>query len=349
MPRSTDAFSPDYFTARDRFIEQATAAGGRLEAISLSARGPKGQILGIDVAWFGVPEPRRALLHSSGLHGVEGFAGAAIQLELLRNLPAVPRDAALVLVHILNPYGMAWLRRVNENNVDLNRNCLAEEQYSGAPDKYHKLHSFLNPASSPRADLFTARALWLVLRYGLPALKLAVVAGQYEHPKGLFFGGKQEEEGTRKYRKFIAERLAAVRHMLTVDVHTGIGKYGEDLLMSSPEYYQRVRAMYGARAAPPDPYKSASYPVRGALDGLYSRALPAAQVFPIVQEFGTYNPVKVLHALREENRWHHYGTATLDHPSKQRLKRTFCPDDQTWRAGVLARGKALFDQALASL
>jgi hypothetical protein len=30
----------------------------------------------------------------------------------------MPADAAIVLVHILNPYGMAWLRRFNENNVD---------------------------------------------------------------------------------------------------------------------------------------------------------------------------------------------------------------------------------------
>lgn len=31
------------------------------------------------------------------------------------------------MVHVLNPYGMAWLRRVNENNVDLNRNFRAAD------------------------------------------------------------------------------------------------------------------------------------------------------------------------------------------------------------------------------
>jgi Protein of unknown function (DUF2817) len=48
----------------------------------------------------------------------EGFAGSAIQLQMLKDLPIMPKDAALIVVHALNPYGMAHLRRVNENNVD---------------------------------------------------------------------------------------------------------------------------------------------------------------------------------------------------------------------------------------
>src|SRR5262245_8496682 len=121
--KSTDTyFSPDYFTARERFREDAARAGARLQALPLRAKGPKGEELSIEIATFGSDNPQRVLLHSSGLHGVEGFAGSAIQLQLLRNIPPLAADAALILVHILNPYGMAWLRRVNENNVDLNRN-----------------------------------------------------------------------------------------------------------------------------------------------------------------------------------------------------------------------------------
>src|SRR6266567_3145741 len=120
-------FCTDYFGARNRFRELVRTVGGRLETISIDAKGPKGEDLSIDIAWFGVATPRRVLLHSSGLHGVEGFAGSAIQLQLLNDLPAIPEDAALIVVHVLNPYGMAWLRRFNENNVDLNRNFLSIE------------------------------------------------------------------------------------------------------------------------------------------------------------------------------------------------------------------------------
>src|SRR6266566_8058396 len=124
MTLSERFFSPDYFAARDRFRELVRTGGGRLETISIDAKGPKSEDLSIDIAWFGVASPRQVLLHSSGVHGVEGFAGSAIQLQLLSDLPRLSKDSALVIVHVLNPYGMAWLRRFNENNVDLNRNFL---------------------------------------------------------------------------------------------------------------------------------------------------------------------------------------------------------------------------------
>src|SRR5438105_731856 len=180
MMRSDKFFSPDYFTARNRFREAAVRAGARMETLPIDAKGPAGENLGIDIAWFGPENPRGALLHSSGLHGVEGFAGSAIQLQLLNELPNAPADTALIVVHILNPYGMAWLRRTNENNVDLNRNFLGDGKYTGASPAYGTLNSFLNPETPPSTDFFTLRAAWLVLRYGMPALKVAVLSGQYE-------------------------------------------------------------------------------------------------------------------------------------------------------------------------
>jgi len=101
--RSDKFFSPDYFAARDRFREAAARAGGRVETLPLDAKGPGGQNLGIDIAWFGAANPRRVLLHSSGLHGIEGFAGSAIQLQLINDIPALPDDTALIVVHVLNP------------------------------------------------------------------------------------------------------------------------------------------------------------------------------------------------------------------------------------------------------
>src|ERR1051326_2712065 len=133
MHAATSYFSPDYFSARDRFRRAAAQAGATTHALPLSAKGPQGESLVTDIAWFGAASPRRVLVHSSGLHGVEGFAGSAIQLQLLDNVPVPPADTAIVVVHILNPYGMAWLRRVNENNVDLNRNFRSNGSYAGAP------------------------------------------------------------------------------------------------------------------------------------------------------------------------------------------------------------------------
>ena len=349
MKLSGKFFSPDYFTARDRFREIAVSAGGGLETIPLDAKGPNAEALGIDIAWFGAANPRRVLLHSSGLHGVEGFAGSAIQFQLLNDVPTLPEDAALIVVHVLNPYGMAWLRRFNENNVDLNRNFLADRIYAGAPPTYGALNSFLNPQSPPASDLFILKAGWLILTEGMPALKQAVVGGQYEYPKGLFFGGKHFEQGPEKYKTFLTDRLSSAERIITIDVHTGLGKHGEDTLLVEEGDYDVLRSMFGERVAPSEPDRSVAYRIRGALDTMIPQAVPKAQVFSVTQEFGTYSATRVLHALREENRWHHYGAGTLDHPTKRILKETFYPQDETWQESVLNRGKELLKQGLSKL
>ena len=333
---SQSYFSPDYYTARQRFRAAVAQAGGRLHVLPLDCKGPKGEDIGIDIGWFGAENPRRTLLHSSGLHGVEGFAGSAIQLQILENMPRVGDDAALVFAHILNPYGMSWLRRVNENNVDLNRNCLEGENYEGAPPAYSKLNSFLNPQSPPTSDLYLLKAAALVLRYGMTSLKQSVVGGQYEFPKGLFFGGKRLEQGPEKYRAFIQQRMASVEELTVVDVHTGLGRYGEDSLLVDAKDYARLRAAFGERVTALEPEQGPAYKVRGGLPSIFK-----ANTRFLGQEFGTYSPIKVLHALREENRWHHYGAASLEHPAKQAIKKAFCPEDEAWQRSVLKRGAEL--------
>ena len=344
---STNYFSSDYFTARSRFRQKVETAGGQLKALEVDVEGPGGEDLTIDIAWFGAEQPRRVLLHSSGLHGVEGFAGSAVQLQFLDSMPAIPDDAAIVLVHILNPYGMAWLRRVNEGNVDLNRNFLGpDEDYVGAPEAYEKLDSFLNPRSPPSMDFFLIQAVWLIARYGMPTLKQTVAGGQYKYPKGLFFGGKRLQQGPVKCRGYIAERLATAEHVVAIDVRTGLGKYGEDTLLVEAKDYKTLRNMLGERVKPLDPKQSPAYRIRGEYHLMIPRVLPQAKVYFAGQEFGTYSSIKVLHALREENRWHHYGNGSVDHATKHRVKEVFGPEDETWRRSVLARGKELLEQAV---
>ena len=288
MTRSAEGlsqyFSPDCTTARTRFREVATAAGGGLHALSLDAKGPKDEELTIDIAWFGSEKPKRVFVHSSGLHGVEAFAGSAIQLQWLeRGIPAPPEDGAIVIVHVLNPYGMAWLRRFNENNVDLNRNFLApHEKFAGAPDGYQKLDGFLNPATPPSRDLFYLRGAGLLARYGMAALRQAIAGGQYVNPKGLFFGGARLEQGPAKLQEYVADHLAAVERIVAIDVHTGLGRFGDDALLvdTAPEkaaVNQTMLSVFGKRVQLLDA-GGIAYEARGAQQNMYYRSFPCAQV-----------------------------------------------------------------------
>jgi len=349
MNAGASYFSANYFIARDRFRQATVKAGGRLEQLPLQAKGPTGEELGIDIAWFGADNPRRLLLHSSGIHGVEGFAGSAIQAQLLDHLPALTPDAALVIVHTLNPYGMAWLRRVNENNVDLNRNFRTNGFYAGAPATYAQLDTFLNPRTPPAFDFYLARAACFLSRYGMAALKQSIVGGQYEFPKGLFFGGRQLEEEARRYQEFLQTRLTMVEKAIVIDVHTGLGKFAQDSLLVEAADHAHLRTVFGQRVTALQPDLGHAYRIEGGLESMIFRVFSKHRPTFIGQEFGTYGPIKVLHALREENRWHHYGEGTLDHATKRSLKETFCPEDETWRRAVLKRGTELVAQAKAEL
>ena len=352
---SAKYFSPNYATARAQFRTAVEKAGGRLTALPLDAKGPKREDLTIDIAWFGAEKPRRVLVHSSGLHGVEAFAGSAIQLQWLdEGIPSLPEDSALVLVHVLNPFGMAWLRRFNENGVDLNRNFLGpDETYEGTPPGYGLLDPFLNPPSPPAWDLYYARAGWLIARHGMSPLRQSIAGGQYEYPKGLFFGGSKFEEGPRKVQEFVRERLEFAEHVVVVDVHTGLGPFACDTLFvhagdEGSEIYQVMKKAFGERVASLDPDRGPAYRIKGAYDTMYPRVVRhgKARVYFLCQEFGTYHAVRALSALRDENRWHHYGDGTVDHPAKEELKEKFSPDDESWRQTVLHRGHEVISQAL---
>lgn len=283
------------------------------------------------------------------MHGVEAYAGSAVQLALLAEPPAVPADSAMAFVHVLNPYGMSWLRRTNENNVDLNRNFIFDgTPWSGAPAKYAALDPLLNPPSPPRADGFYVRAALALLTHGREAAVQAIAEGQYEFPRGLFFGGHALEEGPRLYTQWLRETLAETTYVFAIDFHTGLGRRGEDVVFPK---LGTVNPIALARALDhritDTTTRKATYTVRGGLDSALPYLLPRARVDFLLQEIGTYPLLRVLHALREENRWHFHGRGSVQHPAKSRAREALCPSALDWRRRAVALGAKLARAAAA--
>ena len=343
-------FADSHGQARERFLAGAEAAGARLQHLPIDARGPGGEPLAIDIAWCGPSRPGAALLHVSGIHGVEAFAGSAIQCQALRARLRVPGGCALIFVHVLNPWGMAWLRRSNENNVDLNRNFLSvDEEYAGTPPRYPAMAGLLNPLGPPRRDGFYLRALVARMRYGGQVCREAVLGGQYRDPEGLFYGGSQLEQGASRYAYWLQDSLAALGYLLVLDVHTGLGRYGRELLL-----YER-----GANHTPAERLAQAleqpiqqvpanamsAYRVRGGHGRLPARLLPQTRVDFLTQEFGTFGMLRLLRELRDENRAYHHDPAGSA-PWRQRLAAALNPDDPGWRQRVLASGGRRIEAAL---
>ena len=347
-------FSPDFSTARQRFREGISAARGNLEHIPLGVTDQQGGRLGIDIAWFGNQRPTRALIHVCGIHGVEGFTGSAVQLALLDNLPVLPADAALILVHVLNPFGMTYLRRSNENNVDLNRNFFfGTGGWSGVADDYAALNGFLNPPRPPSCfDFFHLRLLLATVNLGTTVIRQAVAGGQYRFPKGIFYGGNGLEPEAKLYSEWLTNHLKGVQELFVIDVHTGLGGYGQQtLFLRSPTVSAEKMADELQVPIASDVIETGvmGYAHEGGHSSVYRQVLPAARTVCLTQEFGTYSGSRLLRALRAENQHHHFGDGRLGHWSKQHLKKMFCPEDPKWRRQVITQGCDLVHRAAALL
>ncbi len=353
-------FSPDYAVSRQRFRDAATALGLELEAHSIGEPGPDGADLTIDVAIAPGGQSQKALVVSSGLHGVEGFAGAAAQLALLRawheRMPGVPA-LRCVLLHALNPYGYAWRRRVNETNVDLNRNLLRDgESFSGSPAGYALLDDLLNPKHAPsRREPLILKFLQTIARYGMPALKQSVASGQYEFPLGLFYGGDKPSRSNEILSRHYQRWLADSRHVMHLDFHSGLGAWATcKLLVDYPlsaSQQQRLNDWFDPGAVECTHAADVAYRTRGSFGQWCVAHNGGRDYLYAAAEFGTYNVLRVLSGLRAENQAHHWGrfNQAASERSKQRLVELFCPRAQSWRTKVLAQSEHLIHRAIHGL
>ncbi|MFO0914059.1 MAG: DUF2817 domain-containing protein [Pirellulales bacterium] len=342
----SDTFCDDYFSARQSFREAASNLGWELESHPIEPLGPNGQSLTTDVAISANGDPRRVLVVSSSLHGVEGFFGSAVQIAQLRKWARTgPPTCKCVFVHALNPYGFAWGRRADERNVDPNRSFLLPgEEYTGCADGYRRLDPLLNrPCPPDRWEFFTLRALGLIARHGMPALRQAVAAGQHEFPRGLFYAGAGPTSIQALITANMPRWLDGSQSVIQLDFHTGLGAHGQCKLLIDYPLSDRQRRQLSDWFGP-DSYESChsegiSYEARGGL-GRWSVAQHwAANYLFACAEFGTYGPLAVLAGLRAENQAHHWAQPNdaATRASKQRLKELFCPAAAAWRARVISQ------------
>jgi hypothetical protein len=353
-------FSADYREARAKFRDAAAAAGARLEPfVNEVAKGPSGEILATDIAWLGPDNAARVLVTISATHGVEGFFGSGVQIGsfatgIARDLPP---GTALLAIHAINPSGFAWLRRVTEENVDLNRNFVDYDRPLPRNDGYVELADAICPAewseaarraAGERLDAYGAQ-------HGAAALQRAVTGGQYTYPDGLFYGGAKPTPSRRILLHVAEKHLARARRVAVIDYHTGLGPYGhgERIVIHPPASagLARAREWYGDAITSTALGTSASSDVVGdALTGIET-ALPAVEVTGVALECGVRPLRETLDALRADHWLHSHGT--LDSAEGRAIKRAirdvFYGDADDWKDMVFEQAVALQREALRGL
>ena len=204
---STRLFPATFAEGRTRFREAAQVAGARISSHANSAKGPSGEALSTETAWLGPTDASRLLLAMAGTHGAEGFCGSGIQTGWLQTgvLTRLPPDTAVLLVHAINPYGFAWVRRVNENNIDLNRNFIDHGKPAPDSPRYRVLRDAICPSawSSESEREVGQRFAAYAAEHGAMGLQEAIMHGQYFDAEGVCFGGKGDSWSNRTLRAIL--------------------------------------------------------------------------------------------------------------------------------------------------
>lgn len=357
---SISSFSRNYFEARERFRATAAQAGSRLERYECPARGPGGESLSTDVAWLGSRDACKVLVVISGTHGVEGFCGSGFQVDWLAGRQggaALPNDTAVLMIHAINPYGFAWLRRVTQEGVDLNRNFVDPTRPPPLNPGYDEIADALMPAalSGPVAQAADATLQAYRLRVGELAFFRSIASGQYTHPDGMFFGGHGPTWSNRTTHEIIARHLEGRPDVAVLDFHTGLGPFGYGDPITAydvgSEGSDRVRAFWGDSVTECEKGQTLPLVRDGSTHHGYLRALPGSRVTLATLEFGTYDRDHGRKALRADHWLHKHGDLLGPHalPIRQALRRQYFPDTADWKEAVLFRGHQMVRMAIDGL
>ncbi len=347
-------FNTTYADAREQFLALCGATQGQMRSFRHPLDGPDGAIY-IDIACWGSDRPERSVIVSSGTHGIEGYAGSGIQSSLLAlNLHQhLASNTQLVMIHAVNPYGFAWQRRVNEDNVDLNRNFIDHSKSHSANSAYAEMAELLEPrvwdAESPA--LLRNAFSELIKQRGQPWFHAALTAGQYDHPQGQFYGGQTSTWSNQTLRTFARETLRNSAQVIHIDIHTALGKFGEGecIVEVGPDTdeFTQAKALWGERVKSTLSGDSTSAQVSGSMMQGMRQELDNSLIGTGL-EFGTVASNEVIMALIADQWLHRHGTLDSDQGRaiKKQMMRAFCPDSEDWRTSVVDIARDVVNRAL---
>ncbi len=354
-------FPADYRSGRAAFLAAAEKAGATVETLSAGTKGPDGDDVFTDVALLGDPDTPHLLLCNSATHGVEGFCGSGIFSGWLDSEAGngLPGNVRVVLIHALNCHGFAWLRRVTEENVDLNRNFV--DHAAGHPKnaEYGKLHPVVLPDDweTKTVEASKAKLEAYASKHSLYKLQSVLTGGQYDHPDGIFYGGREPTAAHSRFMEIVEKHVVGAEHVLFLDWHTGLGPYGtgELLGMTRPgsAHGDRVNAWFANGLETPAEGNSSSAPLTGTIGSGLRRRLDGTEtgVTSLTVEFGTYSVREVLMALIADNWLHARGNpdSELGRAIKAQVRKALYPDEDDWKELVWVRGRQIMRRGIRGL
>lgn len=306
----------------------------------------------------------RLIVLSTGLHGIEGYLGsAALELffeEYLRRLDS--QTTGLLLIHAINPWGMKHWRRVNPENVDLNRNFI-DDDFSSLRHfnaDYPALSPFLNPQRSlgnlgAEKIRFAVQTVQKLLTFGPRRIREASLMGQYHFKEGIYFGGAALQPETKGMMELYRSAFGGYRQIIHLDMHTGYGPRDQMTLVTSPHEKMtaaEIITRYGVprvAAANPDEF----YTMKGDMTDweyqLVQKEFPDADFFGAACEFGTFGEA-ILAGARSlritifKNQINQHGASTKTAAwVENEYRELYLPSEAAWFQKAMSDARQTFD------
>ena len=297
-------------------------------------------------------EQKNLLVMISGTHGIEAFAGSAVQRYFL-DQKFNNEHTALLMIHGFNLWGFKNFRRVNENNIDLNRNFVLDRNHFKPDDSmYGLLNTFLNPEGSPSAGVFSqawfiAKALYQISVHSIETLRVSILKGQYSFEKGIFYGGKEGQEQELLLNQLINRYFNPYKKVFIIDLHTGYGEKGKLHLLAGKTNDPNSIALKKIFSENEIDFsdKKKFYAVEGELLTYFGHQIvknTQAEVVGVTFEYGTLDSQKTLGSIESlrrmilENQNYHFPASPNESSRVKNLfQEMFYPSDPIWRESVL--------------
>ena len=347
-----------YSKARYNFLAAASESATFIESWQHPLRGIGGEKLYLDFAWFGDRQAKKVLLLISGTHGVEGYCGSGIQVGSIRTGWHLQADeqVAIAMIHGLNPYGMSYLRRVDEAGVDLNRNFIDFQQPLPVNSLYDALAEVIIPPQWTQEA--QTQTLDRITEYFVqtPDGVADLAKGQYEYWYAPFYGGEVPSWSNRVLNQIGDRFLSDKQAVGVLDYHTGLGQYATGQLMTmageSPAELNLAQSIWGEKLVITGSEQSvATYTPMGTIIAALSAKLANSAYVAAAYEFGTIPENEVFNALRADHWLHLHGDIDSDYAVaiKQNMLDAFYCDRPDWQKSVCDLAFIAQDELLTGL
>lgn len=352
-----DYFSKSYEESRQKFLDATKEF--KVESTELQKN------LYIDFATKENKNKQKILIIISGTHGVETYLGSAAQQLFLQEFLPKIKNTTICLVHALNPYGFKHDRRVNENNVDLNRNATYDERLAlGIPNTrisniwsdsliYIKLNRKRKHRLIEQIKYYKI-VLKTLYKEGLKNTIELGLKGQSTYPRSVGYKGIKLEDSLLHLRAYIEEKTKGYEEAFLIDIHSGIGKKFEVLGVTNQEKNtQEYNLLKKLLKKVKTRKKKNSTNHKGSVSDLFLARSRATKNTDLTLEYGTVSQISsrlVLDYLAkvniEENQVFYFGDEKQKQKMRKKYRKAYAPQDAVFKKSLIRKTRKFYEKLI---